>query len=532
MRTLDRPAKAILTQLDAPIDMRDGTILRANIHRPEEGTVATLLVRSPYGEGSFRMVPIVPALQMGFAVVLQHCRGRGTSDGDFRPWLDEGDDGYDTIAWITAQPWSTGDVVMSGLSYLAGCALQAAATRPPGLRAVVANMTPHDFYDGLNYHGGAFALGSALYWGTLQGMLGLMHGAAAGADVGEGFGTILPLLADQSTAQRTLPLSDLGASVPWFGDWAAHPTRDEYWQGMAETLRHDRIDVPVMHTAGWFDIFLRGTLENHRLLGGSLTIGPWSHGQPTSSVGRLDFGFFASGQAAQLEQRELEFLASPDRGPMVRIFVMGDNVWRDEPAWPLERAVPTRYYLHPDGRLTQDEPASTEPRRFTYDPYDPVPTLGGPLLLADATLVGPQDQRVIEARPDVLCYTTDVLTADVEVTGPLTVTVRACTSAVSTDWTAKLVDVWPDGRAMSVIDGIARVAAEPGVAAEHEIDLIATSQVFKAGHRIRVQISSSNFPRFDRNPGTGRTSAESADLLVQHQAVYPQSWITLPIIPS
>jgi putative CocE/NonD family hydrolase len=529
MRTLDRSPVPIVAEHDTPIAMRDGTILRADVFRPQ-GTVPTLLVRGPYGGGAFRSVPVMPAIEAGFAVVLQHCRGRGTSDGDFQPWLDEGPDGYDTIEWIAGQDWSNGDVVMSGVSYLAGCALQAAAMRPSGLRAVVATMTPYDFYDGLNYYGGAFALGSALYWGTLQTMLGLMHSAAAGEDVGAGFGALLPLLADQPAAQRTLPLRDVPLAN--FREWIAHPTRDEYWEGAARTLRHDQIQVPVMHTGGWFDLFLAGTLENHRRLGGPLTIGPWTHAQLTTNAGRLDFGFFAAATAARLEERELAFLAAAsDYGePSVRIFVMGDNVWRDEPAWPLAAAVPTRYYLHIDGRLDPAEPTSAEPRTFTHDPADPVPTVGGPLLLADPTLIGPQEQRDVEARPDVLCYTTDVLTADVEVTGPLSVTLIASTSAVSTDWTAKLVDVWPDDRAMSVIDGIVRVAAEPGEPANHVVDLVATSQVFKAGHRIRVQIASSNFPRFDRNPGTGKTSAESAGLVVAQQRVYPQSFITLPIV--
>jgi putative CocE/NonD family hydrolase len=530
MRTLNRPLLPIVAEHNTPIAMRDGVVLRADIYRPQ-GTVPTLLIRNPYGDGLFRSAPIVPAAEAGFALVLQHCRGRGNSDGEFRPWLDEGHDGYDTIEWIAQQPWSNGDVVMSGASYLAGCALQAAATRPPALRAIVANMTPYDFYDGLNYVGGAFALGSALYWASMQSMLGLMHGLAAGDDVGASFGPVLTLMADQPAAARTLPLNDL--PLPWLREWMAHPQRDEYWQGLAETLRHDQIQVPVMHSVGWFDIFLAGTLENHRRLGGPLTLGPWSHGPANASTGRLDFGFGASGQSAQLEQRELAFLAS--RGnhgdQSVRIFVMGDNVWRDEPAWPLERAVPTRYFLHPDGRLDPAEPSSTQPRTYTYDPADPVPTLGGPVLLADATLVGPQDQRDIETRPDVLVYSTDVLVSDVEVTGPLSVTVRASTSAVSTDWAAKLVDVWPDGRAMSVIDGIIRVAATPGEPAEHTIDLVATSQVFKAGHRIRVEISSSNFPRFDRNPGTGLSTADSSELVVSQQAVYPQSYLTLPIVP-
>jgi len=356
-----------------------------------------------------------------------------------------------------------------------------------------------------------------------------LHRTAAGEDASVAFAEISPIRADPAEAQRTLPLSDLTA-IPWFPDWVNHPSRDEYWQERAKSLRHDQIDVPVMHIGGWFDLFLAGTLENHRRLGGPLTIGPWSHGPATQSVGALDFGFTASGQAAELEQQELAFLSSGGTvAPnSVRLFVMGDNVWRDEPAWPLARAVPTRYYLHPDGRLDPNEASSEQTRSYTHDPAHPVPTTGGALLLADAPLVGPQDQRDVEARRDVLCYTSDPLASDVEVTGPLSVTVRASTTAVSTDWTAKLVDVWPNGRAISVIDGIVRVATVPGAVTDHLIDLVATSQVFKAGHRIRVEIASSNFPRFDRNLGTGRTGP---DFVVAQQTVYPGSWITLPIVP-
>ncbi|MBG0826709.1 CocE/NonD family hydrolase [Planomonospora sp. ID67723] len=534
MPKLNRSPLPLTAEHDAPMTMRDGTVLRGDLYRPAEGgPFPTLLVRTPYGEPTFRMIPKIPALEAGFAVVLQHCRGRGSSDGEFRPWLDEGPDGHDTIAWITAQPWSNGEVVMSGMSYLAGCALQAAATRPPGLKAVVASMTPHDFHDGLKYHGGAFALGSALGWGAAQALLGLLHGMEAGEDAaktGAGFGALLPVLGDQATAARTLPTGDI-PGIPWWRDWTSHPERDAYWQELAETLRHDRIEVPVMHVAGWFDLFLAGTLENHRRLGGPLVIGPWSHLAPgASGTGRLDFGFSASAQAIRLENRQLAFLKGEDTGPAVKIFVMGDNVWRDEEAWPPARAVETRYHFHSDGLLSPAAPAATAPCTFTFDPRDPVPTVGGPLLLPDPTNVGPQDQRDVELRSDVLCFTTDVLTEDIEVTGPVAVTLHASTSAAGTDWTAKLVDVYPDGRAMSVIDGIVRASAPSGV---HEIDLVATSQVFKAGHRIRVEISSSNFPRFDRNPGTGGpcAGATEADLVVQHQTVFPGSFITLPVIP-
>ncbi|MED7923173.1 CocE/NonD family hydrolase [Nonomuraea sp. LP-02] len=535
MPKLDRPPLSVAVEHDAPMPMRDGTVLRGSVHRPAAGgPFPTLLVRTPYGEQTFRSVPVIPALQAGFAVVLQHCRGRGGSDGEFRPWRDEGADGHDTIAWITGQPWSNGEVVMSGMSYLAGCALQAAATRPPGLKAVVAQMTPHDFHDGLKYHGGAFALGSALNWGALQAMLGLLHameaGGEAGEDAGRAFGALLPVLGDQGAAARTLPVRDI-PGIPWWRDWTGHPERDAYWEDLAETLRHDRIEVPVMHVAGWFDLFLAGTLENHRRLGGPLVIGPWTHLAPgASGAGRLDFGFGAQAGTIRLEQRQLAFLKGEDTGPAVQIFVMGDDVWREEESWPLARAVETRYHLHADGLLSPAPPVSGEPRTFVFDPRDPVPTTGGPLLLADPTNVGPQDQRDVERRPDVLCYTTEELAADVEVTGPVTVTLRAATSAAGTDWTAKLVDVYPDGRAMSVIDGITRTSASSGT---YLIDLVATSQVFKAGHRIRVEISSSNFPRFDRNPGTGRPAAEAgeADLVVQRQRVFPDSYLTLPIVP-
>ncbi|MEU6431549.1 CocE/NonD family hydrolase [Microbispora sp. NPDC046973] len=529
MPKLDRAPLPVSVEHDVPMPVRDGTVLRGSVHRPAGGgPFPALLMRTPYGEDSFRTAPVTPALRAGFAVVLQHCRGRGSSDGEFRPWVDEGADGHDTIAWITSQPWSNGEVVMSGMSYLAGCALQAAATRPPGLKAVVASMTPHDFHDGLKYHGGAFALGSALNWGAFQAMLGLLHAAEAGEDVGAGFVAVLPVLHDQDAAARTLPVGDI-PGIPWWRDWTSHVERDVYWEDLAETLRHDRVEVPVMHVAGWFDLFLGGTLENHRRLGGPLVVGPWSHLAPgAAGTGRLFFGPAASAQAIGLEQRELAFLKGEDTGPAVKIFVMGDDVWRDEEAWPLERAVETRYHLHTGGLLSPEPPSAQEPATFTFDPRDPVPTVGGPTLLPDPTNVGPQDQRDVERRPDVLCYSTEVLASDVEVTGPVSVTLHAETSAASTDWTAKLVDVHPDGRAMSVIDGIVRACESSGT---FVIDLVATSQVFKAGHRIRVEISSSNFPRFDRNPGAGRVGASEADLVVQHQKVYPDSYITLPIVP-
>ncbi|MFB4304210.1 CocE/NonD family hydrolase [Actinomadura sp. NTSP31] len=525
MTKLDRPALPAVTVLDQPIEMRDGTILRADVHRPAgDGRHRTVLMRGPYGEPVFRSAPVTAYLRAGMAVVLQHCRGRGNSDGEFTPWVDEGRDGADTVDWITAQPWSNGEVVAAGNSYLAGCALQLASERPDALKAVVAAMTPHDFYDGLKYHGGAFALGSAFFWGALQGLLGAVH------DIDDGgaarLGPLMQVLADPDAAMRTLPLRVVPAvadAFPFWRDWVDHPERDSYWTDLAETLRHDRIGVPVLHVAGWFDVFLRGTLENHRRIpGGRLVIGPWSHLSQTGGVGELYFGQAASAQMTQLEAAQVAFLRGDTGGPAVRYFTMGADVWRDAESWPPPGATATRYYLHPGGSLSTGAPgADASPSRFVHAPDAPVPTHGGNLLLNDPVNVGPRDQRAVEARPDVLVFTTPVLDRDVEVTGPVRAVLHAATSAPGADWTAKLVDVWPDGRAMNVLDGIVR---SPAGATRHEIDLAATSQTFRAGHRIRVQVASSNFPRFDRHPSMVR-----AEQTVFHDAGRP-SWIELPVM--
>ncbi len=511
-----------------PIPMRDGTILRADVHRPDDGERhRTVLVRSPYSEGSMRSFPVVACLEAGLAVVLQHCRGRGDSDGEFVPWVHEGPDGADTVAWITAQPWSNGEVVASGMSYLAGCALQLATEQPGALKAIVATMTPHDFYEGLNYNGGALAAGSVFHWSALQGMLGALHDARGGDP--EAFGRFLKQMAltgESFSLTEDYPLLDarVAENFPVWREWVEHPERDAYWEGLAATLRHEVIDVPVLHTAGWYDIFLKGTLENYkRIPGGRLIIGPWTHLGQDSAAGELYFGAAAAGRSSGLEQTQVGFLAGRYEGPAVRVFVMGANVWREEESWPPARAVPTRFHLHPDGVLSRDAPATgARPSVFPHDPGDPVPTHGGGLLLPDPLNAGPRDQREIERHPGVLCFTTEPLTEDLEVTGELTATLHGTTTASGADWTVKLIDVHPDGRAMNVADGILR---SPASREAHEVDLVATSQVFLAGHRIRVEVAGSNHPRFDVHP-----ALEKAEQTLFHDAGRP-SFLTLPVIP-
>jgi putative CocE/NonD family hydrolase len=320
--------------------------------------------------------------------------------------------------------------------------------------------------------------------------------------------------------------------------------------------------VPTFNVGGWYDIFLADTIANYqamRSLGRptKLLIGPWSHTRYNNPIGELSFGFGAQlsfiDLQADFNRLQLRWfdhwLKGIDTGLLaeapVRLFVMGANVWRDEQAWPLERAHDTPFYVRANGELSTESPEMSEPPdRYTYDPRDPVPTHGGALLMAPEFLAGPVDQRQIEARPDVLTYTTPSLERDTEVTGPVKVQLWACSSAPDTDFVARLVDVYPDGRAYNLTDGIIRaryragrpaILLEPGRPYPFDLDLWATSNVFKAGHRIRLQICSSNFPRWDRNPNTGHPFGRDAELCVAeqtilHDADHP-SHIVLPIVP-
>jgi uncharacterized protein len=574
---LDVPAVPVVAEHNAPIPMRDGTQLRADVYRPVVGgPFPVLLVRTPYGEQMLRAaVPVIPAIDAGFAVVLQHCRGTGTSDGEFTPFENEDADGADSVEWCARQPWCDGNVAMCGPSYLGMVQLAAATEAPGAVKGLVLIVTPADYHGGLAYRQGAFQLGQALGWHMLKSAQALAYRAAAGQDVSAEMTGLLALMASPAAGYAHLPLRDAPAVsriLRSWRDWLDHEERDGYWSALSYRDARARVSAPALHVGGWFDLFLGGTLDNfttlsrhaatgHARAGQRLIVGPWTHIDRTGTAGELHFGALASEQAIQLEQLQLDFLrwavqpgAGDLAGPRVKLFVMGDNVWRDEEDWPLPRTHWERWYLHSGGSLSPAVPPDgAEPSRYTHDPRDPVPTVGGPTLInggpggGTAWMPGPRDQRGVEARPDVLSFTSAALTEDLELTGPVTVTLHAATSAADTDFTAKLVDVWPDGRALSVTDGIVRARYRdgsgraapitPGQACEYTIDLIATSQVFKAGHRLRVDVASSNFPCFDRNPGNGARAATAtaddfvtAEQTVFHDAGRP-SYITLPVIP-
>jgi putative CocE/NonD family hydrolase len=565
----------ILVERGVPVPMRDGVVLRADIYRPEiPSVVPALLMRTPYGKALSSSVVEGDPLRMaeaGYAVVEQDTRGRFSSDGTFSPFADEGVDGYDTVEWVAAQPWCSGKVGMFGSSYLGATQWLAAAKSPPHLTAIHPQLTGADFYEGWVYQGGAFALGLALSWSLILAGNSIHGNAAAYNSAVDDF---LPGCA-------CLPLSNYpffrGESLaPWYFDWLAHPADDEYWQKWSIERRHAAVTVPAFHLGGWHDVFLGGTLRNFtgmKKTGGSararsaqrLIVGPWAHCPPAYSnmVGGVDYGIAAAGSTIDIDGELIRWHDRWTRGigngvdgeAPVRLFIMGENAWRDERDWPLERAEEVPFYFHGrgranslrgDGSLSPQAPGGEPPDTFLYEPRNPVPTRGGGLCCLDQVHGGAYDQAAVEEREDVLVYTTDPLEEPMEVTGPVKVVLYASSSAPDTDFTAKLVDLAPCGFARNLTDGIIRAryrestATEkflvPGKIEKFTIDLVATANLFKKGHAVRVEISSSNFPRFDRNLNTGHAFGRDAETAAAAQTVFHEerypSHVVLPVVPA
>ena len=564
----------VLVDLDVPVFMRDGVTLRANVYRPPEGRWPVLLTRLPYGKdlplGSATLDP-VQAARRGYVVVVQDTRGRFASEGEWCPFENEADDGVDTVAWAADLPYADGQVGMFGASYFGFTQWAAAVKQPPALKAMAPRLTWADPLNGFGFRGGALELGTQAHWGLQMGFDTLSRQLrdnlpALGAAFW-GLARELDQLGDGGYA--SLPLNEFAPFrrqpvLPRFFEQVQHPMDRELLDPVTIAGKHDQVQVPTLNVGGWYDIFLADTFANYLAMRAAgqptkLLIGPWTHTDSRLPVGDLNFGYASQAGFVNL-QYDLDrlqlrwfdhWLKGINTGvmaePPIKLFVMGANVWRDEQEWPLARAVPTPFYLHSSGRLSTEPPDQEPPDRYTYDPSDPVPTHGGSLLMAPEYPTGPRDQRAIEARPDVLMYTSDVLDRDVEVTGPISVSLWACSSAPDTDFVARLVDVHPDGRAYNLTDGIIRaryrsgvseMLLQPGVPERFDIDLWATSNVFRAGHRIRVQITSSNFPRWDRNPNTGHPFGTDslADLRVAEQTILHESehssFILLPLVPT
>lgn len=569
--------RTILVERDVEVPMRDGVILRADIYRPSAAErLPVLLERTPYGKGFSEPGFALMAAERGYVVVVQDTRGRWSSEGDGYPFVHEKEDGYDTVQWAAQQEWCDGQVGMYGVSYVGYTQWAAAAERPPALKTMIPAVTfckPYDFV----YEGGAFMLGASVSWGLMAGGSMALQRQEMSAEAREQWMLRFIQAVDGMTYRstfNTLPLDQMpvigkDGLVTYFADLLSHPRYDHFWKKI--DCPYEAMSMPIFHLGSWYDIFLGTTLKDYVRIhsqGASprqkLVVGPWTHANFDNLVGEVDFGVQASWMFVLPEEEQLRWfdywLKGEENGilqePPVRLFVMGRNYWRNEHEWPLARTKYIPYYLHSagganslhgDGGLSPEPPGEENTDSLIYDPREPVPTHGGGLCCWDAALKsGAYDQREIEQRQDVLVYTTPPLERDLEVTGPLQVNLWAASSALDTDFTAKLVDVHPDGFARNLADGILRASCrnslslpellEPGEVYPLVIDLAATSNVFLAGHRIRLEISSSNYPRFARNPNTGQSHGEASELATARQTIYHDhlhpSHILLPVIEA
>ncbi|MFH8344356.1 CocE/NonD family hydrolase [Streptomyces sp. NPDC018045] len=523
------------------IPMRDGTVLHAVRYRPDgAGPLPTVIRRTPYGAlggPGGRSVDAVRLVGAGYHLLVQDVRGRFRSGGTFTPFVHEAADGADTVEWVAAQPWCDGTVGMFGRSYEGFAALLAAGAGTAALRAIVPHVAPADSYEGFTHQGGAFQLGSQLYW-VLYDILydGDRLDPAAAREVADALERI-----DELYREPWRAMDLLDRLAPYYRDWLTRPAGDAAWRQGSPNAAYPRMTASALHIGGWHDIFLGGTLQNYKGIrdhGGSaesrrtssLLIGPWSHCLTDGIFPQRRYGLSADERAVDVTGLHIEHfdrhLKGISRGRAgegrVRLFLTGADRWRTFPDWPVPGTRETAWYLSGGpagtaggGGTLADRPAAAGRDRLRHDPHDPVPTAGGATAMPGMFVgadCGPLDQRAVERRPDVLCYTTAELTDARTVIGDVWLTAFLSSTAPDTDIAAKLVDVGPDGRAELLCDGIQRVRHRasatpttpltPDQVVEVDVWLGAVGHVFAAGHRIRLEIAGSNAPRFDVHPGT------------------------------
>ena len=550
-QTGELPASGPIKALHLRIPMRDGVQLAANVFRPGDAArVPTILVRTPYGKGEDITPHYEAFVQRGYAIVVEDVRGRYESEGVFKPLEQEGKDGYDTIDWIARQPWSDGKVGMMGGSYLGIVQWKAALTNNPHLKAIFPVVSGDDDYRDRFYSpGGAMKIGNRLNW-----MADNLRTPGYLPDFNR-FIWHLPV--------RNADVAATGQVSDMFQDAVNHPAFDHFWKSISTREKLARIKVPVFAAGGWYDNFAESDLQAYTVLRRNsnvnrILIGPWAHNM-SYKFQNVDFGPHSSVSLRTLQLEWFDqWLKARDTAllskPPVRVFLMGANRWMEEREWPPARAKMTPFYLESHkaantlngtGTLAARPARSQAPDTFVFDPRNPVPTRGGAVCCNPKIFPwGPMDQRPVERRQDVLVYSTAPLKKSVEVVGPIKVILYVTTSARDTDFTAKLVDVLPGGEARNLTDGILRMRyrdsletpqlAKPGEVYKLTIEAGPTANLFEKGHRIRLEISSSNFPRFDRNPNTGAPVAEETRLLKATQTVYHDrlrpSQLVLPVV--
>lgn len=545
---------------DLKVPLRDGIRLSADLYRPVSGErFPTLLCRTIYDNQQERYVSWAHRFaRNGYAVVIQDCRGRYDSDGVWEPYTCEALDGFDTQQWIGQQPWCSGAIGTFGISYVGFTQILPAPFRSPYVKALVPCANQEDNC-GHFYVGGVLQLQNAVNLGWI----GIRTNRTSS----------WPLVG-RDAIYRRLPLitalRDI-TEMPTYELFLRHSTFDDYWKSYSMKTRYHEVDTPALFVTSWYDNLVHEMFkcftgwttharseQTRRLT--KLLVGPWPHNPLgfAKGFGDADFPADADGDIPGIHlrwyDRRLKGIKNGiDEEPPIKLYVMGANRWRHEHEWPLARTCFTDLYLHSDGRanslfgtgtLSTEPPGDEPPDHFTYDPADPVPTWGGQSMFIENN--SPRDRRPVERRDDVLVYTTAPLQHDLEVTGPVKLVLYAATDGPDTDFTATLVDVHPHGKALHLCEGIVRARFRDSLEApsliqaghvyEFTIDLWETSNLFKAGHSIRLEVSSSNFPRFNRNLNTGGELATETEMRVAQQTIFHDaarpSRLVLPVIPS
>lgn len=571
----------VVIDKNVSVPMRDDVVLKADIYRPSsEGKFPVLIQRTPYNKEMWLITAStmdpVRAAAAGFAVVIQDVRGRWASEGGvFFPYRDEEPDCEDTIAWAAEQEWSSGAVGCYGLSYMGANTWLGAVSGHDALGAISPTTAPNGFWENNFWRNGALQLSTLVTWALrVIGPSALFRAGKSLPELAARLNELADANDDFSELVQERPLNELTAGhkedenfVPFLYEMFKHATPDEWTDSILLNNRHDQVKVPALIIAGWHDLLLGADLEHFagmKTRGGSesarnntrIIIGPWSHGMFMNMVGQVDFGFRSSGLFMDLKEDLTtlhlrwfnRWLKGEDNGidkeAPVKLFVQGINRWRDEQEWPLARAKNADWYLGQDGTFGPDSPGVDEtPDSYVFDPENPCPTRGGTLLMPPKYTPGPVDQTDILNRHDVLVYTSETIAQDFEVTGEVNAILYASTSAADTDWVVKLCDVHPDGKTYNVCDGVLRASYqtlktgqnfEPGQIIRWDISLLATSMVFKEGHRLRVLITSSDFPRYDRNPNTGEIAVEATESISALQRIYHNeefpSRLILPVV--
>jgi hypothetical protein len=519
----------VVIERDLTVPMRDGAILLADRWSPKSGGngLPTALVRVPYGrKGLVASLTARPLAERGYQVLVQSTRGTFGSAGPFDPMRHEREDGLDTVEWVIKQPWFGESMILIGMSYLGVVQWAVADAVPPQVKAMIPAVTESALtLEFLRSDG--FSLETPFNWGV----------QVSGQE--RRFGTLRQRLAAKKVqgALSTLPLDQadvaaMGHHSDYIQNILAHDRDDPFWATADHRERVAQVSIPVSSIGGWYDVFLPGQLRDFRVLQENgrtarLTIGPWSHdafpaigGQSTREA--LDF-------ALPLTRDE----QPAERAP-VRLFVMGEEAWRDFESWPPADYAPQRFHLQPGGALAVDTPGESAPDRYRYDPADPTPAVGG-VRLAPGVKPGRVDNAELEARPDVRTYTTGVLDQDVEVIGEVSAEIWFGSSLPFADVFVRLCDVDENDRSHNICDGLISVSGADATSCVR-VQLWPTAYRFKHGHRIRVQVSSGAFARYNRNPGTGepRGSAvtlRAADQQVFHDPEHPSA-VILPVRPA